>query len=88
MSLSDSTGDSAIFEYVNGKLIIHHGKQYKVMTNSPTYDQQLAIDTYWQGIDPLTFLPGSISAAGSSFLINAIPKDLDRCTITAVRAGT
>src|SRR5262245_33923322 len=61
MSLSDPTGDSAIFEYIDGKLIIHHGKQYRVMTNSPTYDQQLAINGYWKGVDPLTFLPGSIN---------------------------
>jgi hypothetical protein len=51
------------------------------VTNSPTHDQQLAIEAYWQGVDPLTFLPGSINAADRfarvSFLINAIPRDLD-----------
>ena len=92
MSLSDPTGDSAIFEYIDGKLVIHHGKQYRVMTNSPSYDQQLAIEAYWQGVDPLTFLPGSINAADRfarvSFLINAIPTKLDPHTITAVPAGT
>jgi len=36
-SLSDASGDSAIFEYLNGKLVIHHGQQHKVMTNSPIY---------------------------------------------------
>jgi len=36
LAISDSSGDSAVFEYVNGKLVIHHGKQYKVLTNSPT----------------------------------------------------
>src|SRR5262249_49798977 len=41
MSLSDPTGDSAIFEFLDGKLVIHHGKEYTVMTNSPTFDQQL-----------------------------------------------
>ncbi|CSI84473.1 choloylglycine hydrolase [Vibrio cholerae] len=30
--------------------MIHHGSQYKVMTNSPTFDQQLALNTYWQQI--------------------------------------
>jgi penicillin V acylase-like amidase (Ntn superfamily) len=92
LSLSDPTGDSAVFEYIGGTLVIHHGKQYKVMTNSPTYDQQLAIEAYWQSVDPLTFLPGSINAADHfarvSFLINAIPRDLDPHTITAVPGGT
>lgn len=88
MSLSDGTGDSAIGEYLGGKLVFHHGKEFKVMTNSPTYDEQLAIATYWQGIDPLTFLPGSINAADRfarcSFLIGAIPTKLDPHIITAV----
>jgi penicillin V acylase-like amidase (Ntn superfamily) len=42
LSISDSSGDSAIFEYLDGKLVIHHGPQYRVMTNSPTYDQRAA----------------------------------------------
>lgn len=63
LSISDTSGDSAIFEYIKGKLVIHHGRQYRVMTNSPTYDQQLALDTYWKLIGGDKFLPGTISAA-------------------------
>ncbi|MDP1881122.1 MAG: linear amide C-N hydrolase, partial [Parachlamydiaceae bacterium] len=37
LAISDINGDSAIFEYINGKLVIHHGKQYQVMTNSPIF---------------------------------------------------
>ena len=47
LAISDSTGESAIFEYIDGKLIIHHGKQYQVMTNSPKFDNQLALNSYW-----------------------------------------
>ncbi|WP_337052074.1 linear amide C-N hydrolase, partial [Serratia fonticola] len=50
LSLSDASGDSAIFEYINGKLVIHHSRDYQVLTNSPTFEQQLAITKYWQGI--------------------------------------
>jgi len=92
MSLSDPSGDSAIFEWIDGKVVIHHGKEYKVMTNSPKYDEQLAIEKYWKGVDPLTFLPGSINAADRfarvSFLISAIPTKLDPHTIKAVPGGT
>ena len=35
---------------VDGKLVIHHGRQYQVMTNSPVFDQQLALNAYWQQI--------------------------------------
>jgi len=80
VSISDSTGDSAILEYIDGKLVIHHGHQYKVMTNSPIYDKQLALDEYWKGIGGLTFLPGTNRAADryarASFLLDAIPKKL------------
>ncbi len=63
LSLSDATGDSAILEYIKGKLVIHHGPQYKVMTNSPTFDQQLALNAYWEQLGGNNFLPGTISAA-------------------------
>jgi len=63
LSISDRGGDSAIFEYVGGKLVIHHGKQYTVMTNSPTFDQQLALNAYWETIGGQTFLPGTNRAS-------------------------
>ena len=78
LSISDPTGDSAIFEYVEGKLKIHHGKQYKVMTNSPIYDKQLAGNEYWESVGGLAFLPGTNRAADrfarASFFINSVPK--------------
>lgn len=55
LSISDATGNNAIFEYVDGKLDIHHSKAYQVMTNSPVFDQQLALDDYWKNIGGTTF---------------------------------
>jgi penicillin V acylase-like amidase (Ntn superfamily) len=63
LSLSDPTGDSAIFEYIKGKLVIHHGNEYKVMTNSPTFDKQLGLNGYWQEVGGETFLPGTNRAS-------------------------
>jgi penicillin V acylase-like amidase (Ntn superfamily) len=81
LSLSDPTGDSAIFEYVGGKLQIHRGRQYQVMTNSPAFDQQLALNTYWTQIGGLAMLPGTNRAsdrfARASFYIQAIPQTDD-----------
>jgi penicillin V acylase-like amidase (Ntn superfamily) len=78
LSISDATGDSAIFEYVGGKLVIHHSREYQVMTNSPVYDQQLALDAYWKSIGGTTMLPGTNRAADrfvrASFYINAVTK--------------
>lgn len=81
LAISDASGDSAIFEYVAGKLTIHHGKQYTVMTNSPVYAEQLALNEYWKGIGGLTFLPGTSRAADrfarASFLLGEVPKQVD-----------
>ena len=92
LSISDASGDSAILEYIDGELVIHHGKQYKVMTNSPTYDQQLALNSYWEKIGGLKFLPGTNSAADrfarASFLLSAVPTEIDKNFITAVPDGT
>jgi penicillin V acylase-like amidase (Ntn superfamily) len=60
LAISDPSGDSAIFEYLGGKLVIHHDRKYQVMTNSPS----------------------------ASFLINAIPKQMDPHTIKAVPGAT
>ena len=81
LSLSDPSGDSAIFEYLGGKLVIHHGPQYKVLTNSPTYDQQLALNAYWDQIGGNRFLPGTIGAADRfvrlSYNLKSSPKYKD-----------
>lgn len=81
VSISDPSGDSAIFEYVDGKLIIHHGKEYQVMTNSPTYDKQLAINEYWKEFDGAVMLPGTVRAADrfarASYYINACQQSAD-----------
>ncbi len=43
LAIEDATGDSAILEFVGGKPLIHHGRQYRIMTNDPPYDQQLTL---------------------------------------------
>ncbi|WP_426596259.1 linear amide C-N hydrolase [Pectobacterium brasiliense] len=63
LSLSDSSGDSAIIEYIDGKQVIHHNKDYQVMTNSPIFDQQLALNAYWEQIGGNVMLPGTNRAA-------------------------
>lgn len=81
LSISDKTGDNAIFEYIGGKLVIHHDKAYQVMTNSPIFEKQLALNEYWKGIGGTVMLPGTNRAADrfvrASFYVNAIPKTDD-----------
>ena len=89
LSVSDATGDCAIFEYIGGKLTVYHSKEYKVMTNSPTYSKQLALNEYWKSIGGLSFLPGTNRASDrftrASFYINALPQTDDvRITVASV----
>jgi len=91
LSLSDPTGDSAVFEYLDGKLVIHHGREFQVMTNSPPFDQQLALNAYWSNIGGLTMLPGTNRAADrfvrASFYVDAIPKTADNTEALASAFG-
>ncbi|WP_315128723.1 linear amide C-N hydrolase [Comamonas antarctica] len=81
LSMSDAGGDSAIVEYIGGRQVIHHSRSYQVMTNSPHFEQQLALNAYWQQIGGTTMLPGTNRAADrfarAAFYVNAVPKDPD-----------
>jgi penicillin V acylase-like amidase (Ntn superfamily) len=85
LAISDPSGDSAIFEYLAGRLVIHHGRDFTVMTNSPPFDDQLALNAYWKEIGGDVMLPGTIRASDrfvrASYYCGAIPKDL-----TGIRA--
>lgn len=43
LAIEDVSGDSAIIEHIHGKPVVHHGREYRVMTNDPPYDEQLAL---------------------------------------------
>lgn len=78
LAITDPSGDSAIFEYLGGKLTIHHSRDYRVMTNSPAFEKQLSIDAYWAQIGGLTMLPGTNRASDrfvrATFYIESLPK--------------
>ncbi|RDH77581.1 linear amide C-N hydrolase [Mycolicibacterium moriokaense] len=81
LAMSDAGGDSAIIEYIGGEQVIHHSREYQVMTNSPIFDKQLAITEYWEEIGGTVMLPGTNRAADrfvrASFYIDAVPKTAD-----------
>ena len=81
MAITDETGNTAVLEYLDGKLSIHEGKEYQVMTNSPRYEYQLAINDYWKEVGGLQMLPGTNRSSDrfvrASFYIHAIPQTAD-----------
>lgn len=91
LSLTDPSGDSAILEYVGGQLQVHHGRQYQVMTNSPTYDQQLALDAYWEQVGGAVMLPGTSRAADrfvrASYYVKHIPQTAETAKAVAGAFG-
>ena len=40
--IADATGDSAIFEIQDGKVEINHSREFTILTNNPSYQEQLA----------------------------------------------
>jgi penicillin V acylase-like amidase (Ntn superfamily) len=64
IAIEDASGDSAIIEYLNGKSIIHHGRQYNTLTNNPSFDKQLQNLHQYMDFGGQKSLPGT-----------ALPKD-------------
>lgn len=63
LALDDATGDSAIIEYIDGRPRVYHDRAHRVMTNSPTFDQQLELVKRFAGLGGSAPLPGSTEAA-------------------------
>lgn len=76
VTISDSSGDSAVIEFIEGQMVINHSRKYKVATNSPVYDQQLSINSYWEDVGGNAMLPGTHRPADrfarASFYTNSI----------------
>jgi penicillin V acylase-like amidase (Ntn superfamily) len=64
LAIEDASGDSAIIEFIGGKPVIHHGSEYRIMTNDPTYDEQLSLLKKYDFSKPTsdTPLPGNVNA--------------------------
>jgi penicillin V acylase-like amidase (Ntn superfamily) len=56
-ALEDAGGDSAIIEFAGGEPVIHHGRQYTIMTNDPTYDEQLTLVSQQDFSHPSSAMP-------------------------------
>ncbi|WP_445168884.1 linear amide C-N hydrolase [Mycolicibacterium sp. Dal123E01] len=63
VALEDVGGDSAIIEFAGGRPVVHHGRQYTLMTNDPTYDEQLNLLSHQDFSHPTSqmTLPGNVN---------------------------
>lgn len=78
ISMGDATGDSAVLEYLNGSLVVHHGLQYNVMTNDPIYSEQLARLKMYKSLGGTTSLPGDVVSTDrfvrASYYLHHLPE--------------
>ncbi len=84
VSLSDGTGDNAILEYIDGKLNVWHDPAYTVLTNSPEFSKQLAVQNYGKEVYGLNNIPGSNLSSDrfirTAFYLDKLPVSCDSVT--------
>ena len=76
-SVADASGDSAIIEVLDGEFVVHQGSEFTVMTNSPTYDEQLEQVKQYVGLGGDKPLPGGSQSeeryARGAFYLGLLP---------------
>jgi penicillin V acylase-like amidase (Ntn superfamily) len=91
LTLTDASGDNAVFQWEKGTMKIYHGKQYNVTANEPSlptlnYGGMQAVRYYYRGINIHTkgtpvFLPGTYSSedriARVGYYVDQAPKALE-----------
>ncbi len=78
LALDDASGDSAVIEYERGNARVWHDREYRVMTNSPTYDEQLELLKQVEGFGGEQPLPGTTDArdrfARAAYYVRRLPE--------------
>ncbi|MGC1861457.1 MAG: linear amide C-N hydrolase [Methylocystis sp.] len=91
LALEDASGDSAVLEFVKGKLVIHHGRDVTVMTNEPTLDEQLANLKRYILFGGKLAMPGDIDPMSrfvrASSYLKTLPKPADKYEAVSHLAG-
>ena len=79
LAIEDAAGDSAIIEYIDGEPVVHHSRDYTVMTNDPAYSKQLALLAKQDFSKPASTmpLPGNVNPvdrfARATYYLNLLP---------------
>ena len=64
--LTDASGDLTEGEFPGGRPVIHHGRGFQVMTDSPTFAGQHRRNTCGSRLDGTRVLPGRHQLRGLS----------------------
>ncbi len=81
VAIEDPSGDSAIIEFIDGKLKVDHGKEFRVMTNDPIYAKQLENLKQYREFGGKKAIPGETASEDRfvrlSFYSKYLPKPKD-----------
>ena len=76
--INDASGDAAIFEYIDGKLHIYHGREFTVTANSPSFDKHLENLRAYKGFGGDKSLPGTTDSTDrfvrAAYYANHLPE--------------
>jgi choloylglycine hydrolase len=81
IAIEDASGDSAIIEPVDGKMIVHHGRDHRVMANSPKYTDQVGNRERYRPFGGELPPPGDITSLDrfvrASYFLHFLPEPRD-----------
>ena len=81
IAMEDPTGDSAIIEFIRGRMIVHHGARYAVMTNDPPYAVAMKALRRYQSFGGDTPIPGNIESMDrfvrAAYFLKYLPQPKD-----------
>ncbi len=81
LAIEDASGDSAIFEPIEGVMVVHHGPQYRIMANDPSLDRQMANLTRYRPFGGDLPPPGDIISSDrfvrASYFHHYLPEPTD-----------
>ncbi len=84
LAVEDASGDSAILEFVDGELHVHHDRDHRIMTNDPRYEVQLELLAAHDFSSPSsdTPLPGNVNPrdrfARAAYYASMLPEPADQ----------
>jgi penicillin V acylase-like amidase (Ntn superfamily) len=92
LALCDLQGDSAIIEFVDGQKVVHFGRRFQIMTNEPSYAEQIAnLLRYKEFGGTLSELPGGIQPqerfVRAAYSLKHLPKTNDPAKAAAYLMG-
>lgn len=81
LSIADETGNSAVIEFIEGEMVVHQGKDVTVMTNEPTYEEQISNLKNYKPFGGSQSLPGDIDPMSrfvrAATYVQTLPKPED-----------